>query len=143
MENRSGLCVLFEITPAVGVTENEMALAQVRELRDREFVPKTVGADKGYHTRDFVGGCRALGVVPQVAEVKDRQVAGFDGRTKKKGYETSQRIRKRIEEIFGWVKTTGGFRKTRYRGVERTTSAGKWLWRPTTYCASRSFSFKR
>lgn len=125
MENRTGLCVLFEVTPSVGVTENETALRQVRELCDREFAPRTVGADKGYHTKDFVGGCRELGVAPHVAEVKGRQVAGFDGRRKKKGYQTSQRIRKRIEEIFGWMKTSGGFRKTRYRGVERTHFCGQ------------------
>jgi hypothetical protein len=60
-------------------------------------------------------------VAPHVAEIKDRQVEGLDGRTTTaKGYQTSQRIRKRIEEIFGWMKTTGGLRKTRYRGVERT-----------------------
>lgn len=125
MENRTGLCVLFEVTPSVGVTESATAARQVHELEDREFAPRTVGADKGYHSKDFVGGCRGLGVAPHVAEVKDRQVEGFDGRTKKKGYQTSQRIRKRIEEIFGWMKTTGGFRKTRYRGVERTHFCGQ------------------
>ena len=58
-------------------------------------------------------------MAPHVAEVKGRKVPGLDGRTKKRGYQTSQRLRKRIEEIFGWMKTTGGLRKTRYRGVER------------------------
>ena len=125
MENRTGLCVLFEVTPSVGVTESQTALAQVRQLRSREFAPTTVGADKGYHSQEFVQGCRESGVAPHVAEVKGRQVAGLDGRTKKRGYETSQRLRKRIEEIFGWMKTTGGLRKTRYRGVERTHACGQ------------------
>jgi transposase len=125
MENRTGLCVHFEVTPSVGVTESEQALRQIRELAEREFTPRTVGADKGYHSKEFVQGCRGLGVAPHVAEVKDRRVEGFDGRTKKRGYQTSQRIRKRIEEIFGWMKTTGGFRKTRYRGVERTHFCGQ------------------
>jgi transposase len=125
MENRNGLCVLFEVTPSVGVTESQTALSQVVELQDREFDPQTVGADKGYHSAEFVQGCREAGVAPHVAEVKDRKVEGFDQRTKKSGYEKSQRIRKRIEEIFGWMKTVGGLRKTRYRGVERTNACGQ------------------
>jgi len=125
MENRHGLCVLFEVTPSVGVSESQQAAAQVRELQDREFHPRTMGGDKGYHSKEFVHGCRAAGVAPHVAEVKGRRVEGFDGRTKKQGYQTSQRIRKRIEEIFGWMKTTGGLRKTRYRGVDRTHFCGQ------------------
>ena len=120
MENRSGLCVLFEVTPAVGVSESQTAVAQIQELAERGFEPQSVGADKAYHQREFVQGCRAAGVAPHVAEVKERTVPGFDGRTKKQGYQASQRLRKRIEEIFGWMKTTGGLRKTRYRGVVRT-----------------------
>lgn len=120
MENRSGLCVQFEVTPAVGVTESQTALGQIQQLAERGFEPQSVGADKGYHQSEFVQGCRAAGVTPHVAEVKGRKVPGFDGRTKKQSYQASQRVRKRIEEIFGWMKTTGGLRKTRYRGVERT-----------------------
>ena len=125
MENRSGLCVLFEVTPSVGVTESQTALAQMGELQERGFAPASVGADKGYHSKEFVQGCREAGVAPHVAEVKGRKVAGFDGRTKKSGYGKSQRLRKRIEEIFGWMKTTGGLRKTRYRGVERTNACAQ------------------
>ena len=125
MENRTGLCVLLEVTPSVGVTESETALRQMGELQERGFDPQTAGADKNYHNKEFVQGCRALGVAPHVAEVKGRQVAGFDGRTKKAGYHTSQRLRKRIEEIFGWMKTTGGLRKTRYRGVARTNACAQ------------------
>jgi transposase len=125
MENRTGLCVLFQVTPSVGVTESTTALAQVQELQEREFTPTTVGADKGYHTTEFVQGCREAAVAPHVAEIQGRKVPGFDGRTKKRGYQTSQCLRKRIEEIFGWMKTTGGFRKTRYRGVARTNACGQ------------------
>lgn len=125
MENRHGLCVHFQVTPAVGVTESATALAQLQELQEREFRPTTVGADKGYHSAEFVQGCREAGIAPHVAQVKGRQVAGFDGRSKKQGYQTSQRIRKRIEEIFGWMKTTGGLRKTRYGGVERTNACAQ------------------
>jgi transposase len=121
MENRHGLCIDLQVTPSVGVTESEMAVRQIQTLAVGGGKPRTAGGDKGYHSKEFVQGCRALGVAPHVAEVKDRQVEGLDGRTTKaKGYQTSQRIRKRIEEIFGWMKTTGGLRKTRYRGVERT-----------------------
>ena len=125
MENRTGLCVLFEVTPSVGVTESQVALAQVGQLQERGFNPTTVGADKGYHSKEFVQGCREAGVAPHVAEVKGRKVEGFDQRTKKRGYEISQRIRKQIEEIFGWTKTTGGLRKTRYCGVERTNACAQ------------------
>jgi transposase len=121
MENRHGLCVDLQVTPSVGVSEPQTAICQLRNLVSSGLRPKSVGGDKNYHTREFVQGCRQLGVAPHVAEVKDRQVEGLDGRTTQaKGYQTSQRIRKRIEEIFGWMKTTGGLRKTRYRGVERT-----------------------
>jgi transposase len=121
MENRHGLCVDLQVTPSVGVSESETAVSQIGNLVSSGVRPKSAGGDKSYHTREFVQGCRQLGVAPHVAEVKDRQVEGLDGRTTKaKGYQTSQRIRKRIEEIFAWMKTTGGLRKTRYRGVERT-----------------------
>jgi transposase len=125
MENRTGLCVHFQVTPSVGVTESTTALAQLEELRERAFDPTTVGADKNYHNLEFVQGCRGAGVAPHVAEVKGRKVPGLDGRSKKKGDETSQRLRKRIEEIFGWMKTTGGLRKTRYGGVERTNACAQ------------------
>jgi len=126
MENRHGLCVLFEVRPAIGVSESEAAAQQIAQLQARRFAPRTVGADKGYHSRTFVQGCREAGVTPHVAELKGRAVEGFDAATKAEpGYAVSQRLRKRIEEIFGWAKTTGGFRKTRYRGVERTHACGQ------------------
>ena len=78
----------------------------------------TVGADKGYDTRDFVEDCREIRVTPHVAQnVAPRRRSAIDGRTTKVGgYAISQRVRKRVEEIFGWMKTVGNFRKTRYVG---------------------------
>ena len=76
-----------------------------------------MGADRGYDTREFVSRCRRLKVTPQVAQ---KQRSAIDGRTTRhEGYRLSQRTRKRIEEVFGWVKTVGGGKKLRYRGVDR------------------------
>lgn len=121
MENRSGLCVSFDIKPAVGVTEPQQALAQLKDLTHRGFNPRSVGGDKGYHTKEFVEGCRDLEVAPHVSAVSGRKTPGLDGRTtRRSGYKASQKVRKRIEEIFGWAKTTGAFRKSRYKGCQRT-----------------------
>lgn len=64
MENRNGLCVIFEVKPAVGAPKSEAAVNQISKLHNRGFTPETVGADKGYHTKAFVHGARELGVVP-------------------------------------------------------------------------------
>lgn len=127
MENRHGLCVNLTVRSATGETEPAVAQAQLAEHRERhEANPLTVGADKGYDTREFVQNCRAQGIAPHVAKVTGRKTPGLDGRTTgRKGYETSQRVRKKVEEIFGWVKTVGGFRKTRFRGIKRTNMAAK------------------
>ena len=81
----------------------------------------TLGADKGYDTREFVAFCRALNVTPHVARNRLRPGgSALDARTvRHPGYAISQWVRKRIEEAFGWMKTIGGLRKTRYRGRER------------------------
>ena len=87
----------------------------------RGFAPSTVGADKAYHNSEFVEGCREMRIAPHVARMKGRTVAGIDGRTiRHESYRTSQRIRKRIEEPFGWMKTVGGFRKSRFVGIARS-----------------------
>jgi transposase len=124
MENRNGLCVLFDIKPAVGAAESAVAVDQMIELRNRGFEPKTVGADKGYHTQEFVAGVREQGIVPHPAR-KDGQKTLHVLLTL--AHATSQKVRKRIEEIFGWAKTTGCFRKSRYRGVERTHAQGQYV----------------
>ena len=99
-----------------------MALAQVDEHRElHEASITTLGADKAYHQKEFVAGCRERGTAPHAACKDEIQVLGLDGRTTGGvGGRTSQRIRKRVEEIFGWMKTVAGLRRSRYRGVERT-----------------------
>ena len=80
--------------------------------------------DKGYDTRDFVKACRDRNVTPHVAQNTSRRRSALDARTTRHpGYAVSLKVRKRVEEIFGWMKTIGGFRKTRFRGVERTQLA--------------------
>lgn len=102
MENRNGLCVLFEVTPSVGVTETEQALGQIDELCMRGFNPVSAGADSNYHTASFVSGCRDRGIAPHVAFHSARKTPGLDGRTRRSGaYKASQKVRKKVEEIFG------------------------------------------
>lgn len=79
-----------------------------------------MGADKAYDTHEFVQSLRALRAVPHVAQNLRGRTSAIDGRTTRHpGYATSQRRRKRVEEIFGWIKTVGHLRKTRHRGIER------------------------
>jgi transposase len=122
MENRHGLLSDIQITSATGTAETQTALQQLRQHCRRTGVAAvTVGADKNYHNAQFVGGCRQHGVRPHVAQMKDRKVKGLDSRTTRhQGYGVSQRKRKRVEEIFGWMKTVGGLRRTRFIGIERT-----------------------
>src|SRR4029453_12521208 len=89
--------------------------------RGNGFHPKTLGADKAYYTAAFVETVRAEGITPHVAEhITTRRGSHLDGRTTRHpGYGLSQRARQRIEEIFGWGKTIGGWRKSRYRGLQR------------------------
>ena len=126
MENRHGLCVQAEITTAHGTTESTAATQLLaRQIDTTERAPKTVGADKGYHNAEVVGFCREQGIKPHIAEVKNRKVAGLDGRTTVSlGYQTSQKLRKRVEEIFGWAKEIGGLRRTRKRGTARMGLSG-------------------
>ena len=124
MENRNGLCVLFDVAPAVGAPESSVAVEQMQELQNRGFDPKSVGGDKGYHTKEFVTGARELGIVPHPAR-KDGQKTLHVLLTL--AHAASQKVRKRIEEIFGWAKTTGCFRKSRYRGVARTHAQGQYV----------------
>jgi len=129
MENRNGLCVQAEITTAHGMTESAAAtelLGRQIDLADR--TPQSVGADKGYHNAEVVGFCREHGIRPHIAEVKGRAVAGLDGRTTRSlGYQTSQKVRKRVEEIFGWAKEIGGLRRTRKRGTARVGLSSRFI----------------
>ena len=117
MENRSGLVVDVEVTEANGRAEREAGL-QMLEREQRGKRRRTVGADKGYDTKDFVRGCRDLEVTPHVAQnINPQHGSAIDGRTVTHlGYVVSQRLRKRVEEIFGWWKTVAGGRKLRYIG---------------------------
>jgi transposase len=112
MENRHGLVIDTRLTPADGYAEIDAALLMLAALPDRRGV--TVAADKAYDVRRFVDECRHMGITPHVAQ-KSR--SAIDGRTTRHpGYGLSQRRRKRVEEIFGWMKTTGLLRKLRHRG---------------------------
>jgi transposase len=117
-ENRNGLVVEAELTLATGTAEREAACAMVDELEDEHRI--TVGADKAYDSRDFVADMRRLGVTPHVSQNTKGRRSAIDGRTTRHpGYAISQRKRKRIEEVFGWMKAAAGFRKTRHRGTAR------------------------
>jgi transposase len=124
MENRNGLLVDFRVAEANGRAECETALAMLDEYKEKAG-SITVGADKGYDSHEFVAECRALNVVPHVAQnIHEHRGSAVDDRTTRHaGYAISQRIRKRVEEIFGWCKTVGGFRRTKYRGRQRTQMA--------------------
>ncbi len=115
MENRHGLVVAARVTPATGTAERETAVQLATEVKRRDR--GTVGADKAYDTREFVAALRAVALTPHVAQNTSGRASAIDGRTTRHpGYEISQRMRKRIEEIFGWLKTVGLLRKTRHRG---------------------------
>ena len=117
MENRHGLIVDAVLTPASGTAEREAALTMLGRQAGRQRA--TLGADKGYDAASFAASMRAISVTPHIARNTSRRSA-IDGRTTRHaGYVASQRVRKRIEEAFGWIKTTGGLRKTRHRGTAR------------------------
>ncbi|HVU23722.1 MAG TPA: IS5 family transposase [Opitutus sp.] len=124
MENRSGLCVLLAVRNAVGEPESAVAVDSVLELRNRGFTPKTVGADRGYHTETFIEELRAEQIEAHPALMDSRHPRGVQ---RHRRWRASQKVRKRIEEIFGWMKTTGSFRKSRYRGVARTHAAAQYV----------------
>jgi len=120
MENRNGLVVDTRLTLATGTAERAAAVGMVSALPGQNRI--TVGADKGYDTKDFVDALRELNVTPHVAQRTRRRRSAVDGRTvRHTGYAVSQRVRKRVEEIFGWIKTVGNLGKTRYRGLGRVS----------------------
>lgn len=119
MENRAGLLVDACLTPAGGHAERVAALAMIEPHADRPR-PITLGGDKGFDSAAFVNELRSMNVTPHVAQNDTNRRSAIDGRTTRHpGYAASQRIRKRIEEAFGWIKTVAGQRKTRFRGVAR------------------------
>ncbi len=118
-ENRNGLIVNTEVFQANGTAERDAALIMLEQIPSTRRV--TVGADKGYDTRDFVAECRHLNVTPHVSQnLKRNGGSAIDGRTAQhEGYAISQRKRKRIEECFGWLKSIALMRKVRHRGIEK------------------------
>ncbi len=118
MENRSGLIVNPCLTPADGQAERTAALDMIKPLANRPS-GVTLGADKGYDARVFVNELRSMNVRPHVAQNNNGRRLAIDRRTTRHpGYPVSQRIRKRIEEAFCWMKTVAGERKTKFRGVD-------------------------
>lgn len=117
IENRNGLVVDAELVQCNGTAERDAAMLMAERLEGPQRV--TIAADKGYDTRDFVQEMRDMNVTPHVAQNHKRNGgSAIDGRTTRHaGYRISQQRRKRIEEVFGWMKTVGMLRKTRHRGV--------------------------
>jgi hypothetical protein len=124
MENRNGLVARSCLTLATGTAERDAGLALIDRLAPRRRI--TLGADKGYDVASFVAGLRTRHVTPHVAV--DGRVSklgvvrrtAIDGRTTHHpGYRLSQRARKRIEEVFGWIKGAAGLRQTKHRGRDR------------------------
>ena len=116
MENRHGLVVNTRVTQATGTCEREASVEMVEEIVRSKRA--TLGGDKNYDTAEHVQQLRELGVTPHVAQ--KARYSAIDGRTTRhEGYQVSQKVRKRVEEIFGWMKTVGLMRKLRHRGVER------------------------
>jgi transposase len=120
MENRNGLAIAARVTHANGTAEREAALAMIDAARLRQGA--TLGADKAYHAWRFRQALKDKGCIPHTAL---RSGTGWGGARiiPPPGYETSQRIRKRIEEIFGWVKTVAGLAKTKFRGQRRVAQS--------------------
>lgn len=119
MENRHGLLVDACLTPAGGHAERMAALHMIEPRADRPRAI-TLGADKGYDAEDFVNELRSMNVTPHVAQNTSGRRSAIDGRTTRHaGYAASQRIRKRIEEAFGWIKIIAGQDKTKFRGRDR------------------------
>ena len=117
-ENRSGLLVGACLTRADGHAERVAALALIEPHADRPRAI-TLGADKAFDAEDFVNELRSMKVTPHVAQNTARRSAIDRRTTRHSGYAASQRVRKRIEEAFGWIKTVAGQEKTRFCGVER------------------------
>jgi transposase len=119
MENRNGLVVDACLTEANGHAERIAALHMIEPRADRP-TPVTLGADKAYDAEDFVNELRSMNATPHVAQNTTGRSSAIDRRTTRRpGYAVSQRIRKRIEEAFGWMKTIAGQEKTKFRGRER------------------------
>jgi transposase len=124
MEHRNALIVDIDLTEATGHAERDAAIGMLRRQPARAR-RRTVAGDKGYDTAAFVAEARGLGFTPHVAPNTTNRRSAIDGRTTRHaGHALSQRLRKRIEEPFGWIKTVAGGRKLRYKGRQRNRA---WL----------------
>ena len=118
IENRNGLVVCTELLLANGTAERDAAMMMAEGLPGNGRV--TLAGDRGYDTRDFVQEMRGMQITPHVAQNTTGRRSAIDGRTTRHGgYAMSQKKRKRIEEVFGWLKTVAGFRQVRHRGVDK------------------------
>jgi transposase len=116
-ENRNGLVVDVRTTQASGTAERDAAIEMISGKASKRV---TLGGDRGYDTRGFVEATRELNVTPHVAQNNNHRRSAIDDRTTRHdGYTVSQRKRKRVEEVFGWMKTVALQRKTRFRGLAR------------------------
>jgi transposase len=126
MENRSGLIVQAHLSRASGTAEREAAVNMINRHSPGSTRRLTLGADKGYDAKSFAADLRRMEVTPHIArhdavtQTGKRRRSSVDGRTTRHpGYAASQRVRKRIEEAFGWAKMIAGLGKTKFRGVKR------------------------
>ena len=118
MENRNGLAVKTDTTKSTGTAERESNLKMVKEIKPKSK-KVTIGGDKNYDTALHVKELRENNATPHVAQNDTNRKSAVDCRTTRhKGYETSQRKRKLVEEIFGWAKEIGGIRRLRHRGLK-------------------------
>jgi transposase/IS5 family transposase len=118
MENRNGLVVQTFVTEANGRAEREAAMLMAEEIPPGKRV--TLGADKAYDTQEVVRELRGMNITPHVAQNNTNRRSAVDQRTTRHaGYEISQRKRKRVEQVFGWMKMVGGLRKVKLRGIEK------------------------
>jgi len=123
MENRSGLLVDVLITDST-LFEPAAAVPMLDRRRRARQQMSTLGADKGYYNKAFVAKLRSRNIAPHIARIDSRSAPGLDRRTTRhESYAISQKKRKRIEEIFGWMKAVGGFRKSRFVGIAKTQLA--------------------
>ena len=119
IENRNGLVVRAQVSLATGTAERDTALEMIKEISGKKRI--TIGADKAYDTKEFVSNLRNIKVTPHVAQniCRNRHSAIDNRTTSHTGYGLSQKKRKRIEEVFGWLKTVGLLKQTRHRGKDR------------------------
>jgi transposase len=130
MENRHGLAVGGGVSQATGTAEREKALELIDDHRGESERRITLGADKAYDVTQFVHDLRGRSVTPHIAidghlsKTGKRRKTAVDGRTTRHvGYDISQRCRKRIEEVFGWIKSSAGLAKVKLRGRDRVDAA--------------------